>query len=541
MFVFIAKTRPATVIAACLQEARGYFGLVISLLVLFANVALASVDPHKSVAVDVVVEGGAISGYFEKGLNIFKGVPYAAAPVGTLRWRAPQSIKSWQGVKPTREYSAACLQKGGTGLLDSTTQLSEDCLYLNIWTKNITPERKMPVMVWIHGGSFVAGSANVAAYDGSAFAQQGVVLVNFNYRLGNFGMFAHPALSKSNLKNMPNEPLGNYLIMDQLAVLQWVQKNIEKFGGDPKNVTIFGESAGGASVNALLVSPASKQLFHKAISQSGTSRQIMPDYSVRNLGRRRPSLEAQGERIVDALDLENSSDLVSNLRKLPAVDILEASVAKAHYFPSTDDGKLVPGHPSQIFESGDYHKLPIIFGANSWEGSLLTDEYNPTHFLRWLKLDEKALTRLYGKKSKKELAQLVFGDMVFTGATRTAAAVISESNPDVYLYHFTYLPTSLRGHFPGAPHAMDIPYVFNTLQAKNYVAPDVEIEYEEYDYQLSRVVRDYWVQFSKTGNPNGSDRPMWPSYSRENDELLEIGLEVVKRKNFSKKRLDFYQ
>ncbi len=317
-------------------------------------------------AAPVRVEGGLVSGVVADGVVAYKGIPYAAPPVGDLRWRAPQPAAPWTGVRVADAYGHDCMQEPfPSDAAPLGTPPAEDCLYVNVWAPEKPASPKLPVMVWIHGGGFVNGGASPAVYDGRHFAKRGVVFVSLNHRLGRFGFFAHPALSSEN----PKGPLGNYGYLDQIAALKWVQKNVAAFGGDPGNVTVFGESAGGGSVHTLMVSPLARGLFHKAIVESGGGRAggIM---TPRNL----KEAEAVGVAFAKLAGVtgEDAAALAA-LRKLPAPDLVRGlnlmtmGQQRDTYAGPMIDGQIVAEEPETAFRAGRQARVPYLVGANNRE------------------------------------------------------------------------------------------------------------------------------------------------------------------------------
>ncbi|MGH8169577.1 MAG: carboxylesterase/lipase family protein, partial [Steroidobacteraceae bacterium] len=340
---------------------------------LLPPMVLAKVAAHSVLPV-VRVDGGLVRGAVEHGVIAFRGIPYAAPPTGALRWAPPQPVKPWAGVRSARHFGADCAQLPTPG--DDAplrTVSKESCLYINVWRPKARSAHGMPVMVWIYGGGFVDGGTSPAIYDGTEFARDGVVLVSFNYRLGNFGFFAFPALDRP----AAGGPRGDYTFMDQIAALQWVRRNAAAFGGDPRNATIFGESAGGMSVNALLMSPLAQGLFQKAIIESGAGRANV--YPLRPLAGSTDSAEAMGVRLARHLGIDGEGDgALTALRALPAAKLIDglnmATMDDNHTYaggPILDD-RLYPGPPTKVYADGGGARVPVIIGANTDEIGKLT-------------------------------------------------------------------------------------------------------------------------------------------------------------------------
>ncbi|MCE9651117.1 MAG: carboxylesterase family protein [Parvibaculum sp.] len=494
----------------------------------------------------VSVETGELQGVRGDGLTAFKGIPYAAAPVGALRWRAPQPAAHWQGVRPANAYGDDCMQN--RFIFDSapsSQSMSEDCLFLNVWTPS--PDAgKRPVMVWIHGGALITGSGSAPVFNGSAFARKGVVLVTINYRVGRFGFFAHPALTHEN----PQGPLGNYGLMDQIAALKWVQANIAAFGGDSANVTIFGESAGGSSVNNLMTSPASAGLFAKAIVESGGGRERTP-WIHDGHPEAGPSGEAAGMNFVKSLDVK--ADDATALRAIPAKDVLGGlqfwTDDPKTWTGAMVDGTILPKPAMATFAEGGQHKVPYIIGANSLEmGIPLARSFLEKGVKKKLaQMGDKGreLLGLYGVRPRaggKDGGEMKFGkagaeiasDAAFVEPARSFASFAAKAGQPAFLYQFGYVAEEKRGDLDGALHASEVPYVFNTLAL---VPRD---DYSKADEAVAEKMQNYWVNFAKTGNPNGEGLTPWPAYSPSDDVLLSFsdkGEAAVR--NFNRARLDF--
>jgi para-nitrobenzyl esterase len=327
-----------------------------------------------SAAPTAMIDSGQIAGKVESGADAFLGIPFAAPPVGPLRWRPPQPIAAWSGTRQATSYGLDCAQipmssPPGPGFVNPT---SEDCLFLNVWTPSKRPSKPMPVMVWIYGGAFIMGAGSYPDYDGAHFAEDGIVLVTFNYRVGLFGFFAHPALTRE----AKGAPVGNYGLMDQIAALGWIQRNIAAFGGDPKNVTIFGESAGGIFVNTLLESPPARGLFAKAISESGGGRTLPGGLGWPALSGGPGSAEARGAAWARSVGV--TGDDLAALRAIPPDILVKASVSGKLPSPIID-GKLIPYTIDDAMAHGHHLSVPYMVGANSWEESLLQYLPNEAH------------------------------------------------------------------------------------------------------------------------------------------------------------------
>lgn len=455
-----------------------------------------------------VVETGQLKPLQAKGVLAFRGIPYAAPPVGDLRWRPPAAAAKWEGVRDASAYGDICMQKmpnpdNGIGQLPA----SEDCLTLNIFTQELSGKR--PVMVWIHGGGFVNGSGSAELYDGSQLAKQGVVVVTINYRLGRFGSFAHPLLTAE----ARGGPVANYGMMDMIASLEWVKRNIAGFGGDAGNVTIFGESAGGMAVQKLMTMPGAKGLFHKAIVQSGAGRENVQYLDKKN-ERGLPSAESDGDAFIRSLKINATA--AADLRSISADMIIAAGD------PSTFsgggpiiDGKIIPLSVVDAFKSGKEAQVPYLVGYNSAEFPSKPDDLD-TSVMRvsGAKLaDLPALVASY--PDRDDMAARVMGDIIFGEPARYLAGLHSANGQPTYLYRFDVLSTSVRQKYKGTLHAQERQYVFDTLHTSPYPTDDN-------DKVQARFAVKYWTNFAKAGDPNGAGLPAWPRYASATDELLEF-------------------
>ncbi len=477
----------------------------------------------------VRVEAGRLNGAVTDGVLSFKGVPFAAAPVGDLRWRSPQKAAAWKDVRPATALGKDCLQGPIAGDPGLGTDLSEDCLYLNIWRPAGAPAKRLPVMVWIYGGGLVNGGTQPAIYQGDKFARQGVVFVSINYRLGRFGFFGFPALTAER----PGELKGNYAYMDQIAALKWVQRNISAFGGDPGNVTVFGESAGGFSVHTLLASPLGKGLFHRAIVESGGGRDQLgatPALSVDAPGL--PSAETIGVAFAKSQGIEGTdAAALARLRALPPDKVVGGlsmrtfmTLNPVTYSGPVLDGKLVTETPEAAYRAGRQVKVPIIVGAN---GADLGLNRAPTLDALLAPLgDRKAALTAYdpeGIGNLSAIRQKVGMDQAMIEPARFAAASFAARGVAAYQYRFDYIGAALRGPTPRlAPHASEIPFVFDTY-GPGYIAmvsPRHMGEANEADLAVARTIQGYWLNFARTGDPNGPGLPAWPRYEPAKDQIM---------------------
>jgi para-nitrobenzyl esterase len=474
-----------------------------------------------AMADEVQTKAGVVAGTAEPdgAVRIFLGIPYAAPPVGDLRWREPQPVAAWTAVRKADAFGARCLQGRIFDDMVFRDEPSEDCLYLDVWTPARSAAEKLPVMVWIHGGGFQAGSASEPRQDGGRLARRGVVVVGINYRLGVFGFLAHPALTKESGRGAS----GDYGLMDQVAALQWVRDNIAAFGGDPGNVTIFGESAGSFAVSALMASPLARDLFHRAIGESGAY-----------LGRHalEPQTLAASEKTGAKFATSIGASSLAALRAKPAEQVLQAALKFEPWFAPTVDGYVLPRDPSAIYAAGEQAPVPLLAGSNADEvrAGVVLGKERPTakSFAEQVRTKygsaADALLKVYPAGSDEEAlesAAALAGDTFLAYATWKWTDVHGwTAGAPVYRYSFDRkIPvapdTTIEGKPAtaadvGARHAGEIEYVFGALDSQ----PKVPWEFA--DRPLSDLMMTYWSNFARAGDPNGSALPKWPRYDEKN-------------------------
>ena len=472
-------------------------------------------------AAQVNVDTGTLTGSTAREVISFTGIPYAHPPVQALRWQPPQRVQRWTGVREATALAPDCMQELAPWMdAPIRTAPSEDCLYLNVWRPALDSRKPHPVVVWFHGGGFVNGGSSAAVFDGGEFARRGVVLVTFNYRLGRFGFFAHPALSRER----GDGPLANYGLMDQIAALEWVQRNIAVFDGDPHNVTIFGESAGGMSVLALATSERARGLFHKAIVQSGGGRPGL--LSLRPLRGGDDSAEMNGRAFAREAGIEgNDAHALARLRALPAERLAKGLTmltmveqARTYVGGPVLDGRIIAGMPGELLARNRSTPVPLMIGATSMdigpvEGNTLEQVLAPFGANA---AKARAVYDPDGRGSLADIAARSGGDRYMVEPARYLARLFTDRGARVYLFRFSYVAESMRPKWTGAPHATDVPYVFNTLSARYGKAVAVP------DASLAQAMQRYWIAFATTGMPEVTGLPAWPIYERASDVLMNF-------------------
>lgn len=487
----------------------------------------------------VRIDTGDVGGVAANGVEAFLGIPYAAPPVGELRWRAPQPATPWSGMRRAIAYGNDCSQAPNDIEKIQTTP-DEDCLYLNVWrpqeaavSSAIDPEgEKLPVLVWIHGGGFVGGGSSIPWYDGSAFAQDGIVTVSLNYRLGRLGFFAHPALLATD-----ERPTGNFGFLDQLAALAWVQRNIAAFGGDPERVTLMGQSAGGASVLALLTSPAGKGLFQQVVVLSGGGRDGLLSKPMTGGTAEHPSADQIDRQFAEARGImgEDAAALAA-LRALPAATVqgdfnlgklAQVALLGDQVYPGTQmvDGEIVTGQPGDILASDEAPAMPMIIGTTALDlpAFFPPSKLNPLAFFGE---DAEKARMAYGapqQLDQNSLAALLLGigaDMTMHEPARFAAQQVTRHGSPAWLYRFTYTAEATRPKSMAQGHAGELAFLFDQLAAQygSAVTPK--------DQEMARAFHTYVANFVKGGDPNGGELPQWPSFAPTAYDLMHFTLDA---------------
>jgi para-nitrobenzyl esterase len=500
---------------------------------LSALLSLAVPSPSKATIEDPVrVEQGLLSGVAGKSpeVRVYRGIPFAAPPVGDLRWKPPGPASHWKGVRAATQFGNPCWQTPYPPAFSiyqtELPPMNEDCLYLNVWTSAKSPADNLPVMVWIHGGGLTRGAGSLPIYDGENLARRGLVVVTINYRLGVFGFFAHPELTAES----PHHASGNYGLMDQIAALEWVKRNIAAFGGDPKRVTIFGESAGSWSVNALMASPLAKGLFTRAIGESGGTMARMMTLA---------DAEKTGEKLASGLG--STQQGLKTLRATSAEALLKAGAADT--VPLIVDGWVLPQQVHTIFAEAKQNDVPLIVGNNSDEGTTLAPQgasMNAALFTAQAKqrfggLAGQFLAAYPAGSDQEAVASFyaAFRDDIFGWQMRTWAQMQTMTgHHPVYRYYFSHWPPGPQSERLRAFHASEIPYVFG-----NFTWP---FPWNDQDRHLSDEMMTYWTNFAKTGDPNGRELLNWPVYNSATDNVLEFGERVSVQVNVNERGLDFF-
>lgn len=476
---------------------------------LYCFSALLCSCSEKPLSTIIKTENGQVEGVRGDGFIGFKGIPFAAPPVGELRWKEPQPVVPWDGVLKADTFACGCSQP-------QNLRQSEDCLYLNIWTPAKSAKDKLPVMVWIHGGGFSMGAPLESTYYGEKLTQKGVIYVSVAYRLGHLGFLAHPELSAES----PNKVSGNYGILDQIAALKWIQRNISAFGGDPTRVTIFGESAGAASVSILCASPLAGGLFTGAISESGgyfrpTVQESHQDGNISLSG-----AEKMGFDFMKRM----GANSIEELRKIDPQQFYKDQATGRFGFGPNVDGYVIIDDQYKLYEAGKYNDVNVIIGTNSDEGGLFARPVTPDNYKKGIEerfgdFAGKILEAYPGETEEQTYTSSadITRETMFGWPSWVWARLQSRTgNSKVFMYYFDqkqpldpHLPFNLRG----APHAAEIKYVLENIDEKIY---------GEADLKLSDMMGTYWTNFAKYGNPNGEGLPVWPEFTEENSSVMYL-------------------
>jgi para-nitrobenzyl esterase len=490
------------------------------LAILCLSLKLSAQDPV------IKTQNGLVSGYKNGEITIFKGIPFAAPPLGDLRWKAPKPVKNWTGTLKCDKFSASPMQSNPKPFMMWTEEfitppenLSEDCLYLNIWTPMKSAKEKLPVFVWIYGGGFNSGSAACAVYDGEEMAKKGIIFISINYRVGVLGFLAHPELTNESAEKVS----GNYGLLDQVEALKWINKNIAAFGGDPQKVTIAGQSAGSMSVCALVSSPLTKGLFRGAIAQSGG---ILSNFMNRSFA----DAEKAGVAFMEKMKVKSISDL----RKLTPAEL----IAAGGNFSPVADGYMTPKDVFAAYSAGQFNDVNMMAGWVTGDGSLMGEQkMNPEKYKqqateRYADKAEEYLKLFPGNTDEQVAASLKLqGLMQFAAMPAYKWALFNKSK--AYIYQFSHVPVDNPG-FPnyGAFHTSEVPFALHTLHLWKRPWRDI-------DYTVETTMNNYWVNFIKNGNPNGTDVPEWKAYDKISGNIMEIGDQSKLIPGLYKKEFEF--
>ncbi len=494
-------------------------GLVLANPKMSSSSAAVSSDANRVRTANGIIEGVTL----KSGIHAFRGVPYAAPPVRELRWKPPQPVADWEGVRPADRFAPQCMQRRVfDDMMFRNSGVSEDCLYLNVWTPSTSSEAKLPVLVYYYGGGFIAGDGSEFRYDGESLAQKGIVVVTMSYRLGIFGFFAHPELTAES----PEHSSGNYTLMDQTEVLRWVQQNIAAFGGDPKKVTIAGESAGSISVSAQMATPLAKGLFHGAIGESGSLLGALP-----------PVPLAQAEKTGTRFAASVGASSLKDLRALSAMELLAAASGRgAPRFSSTIDGYYFPKSPAEIFAKGEQSHVPLLVGWNSEEAGygfvLGRNEPTPENFAKAVRglygAAADQILKLYPANTREETIQSatdLSGDRFIAFSTWRWFELHRQTGASpVYRYFYAHPRPAMKpewggGRSPaptGAVHSAEIEYAMGNLSTNPVYA------WTQDDYKVSETMEGYFANFIKTGDPNSPGLPEWPAAGSAKDIQPQI-------------------
>lgn len=530
--------------------------LLASLTFILVSQAYAQTANHHPMT-KIKTANGMVEGIYDSGINTFKGIPFAAPPIGEFRWREPQPVKNWDGILKTTAFGPRAMQLPIFGDMNFRSNgVSEDCLYLNVWSPAQSPDEKLPVLVYFYGGGLVAGDGSEPRYDGESMARNGIVAVTINYRLGIFGFYTHPELTKES----PNRASGNYGLLDQQAALLWVQKNIAAFGGDPKRVTIAGESAGSFSVSAQMASPVSKNLFAGAIGESGS---LLGNFEPK------PLHEAEQQGVQFAKELGFNS--LKEMRAMPADKLLQATANQQILsFSPVIDGYFLPKSPSEIFSQGEQAIVPLLAGWNSAEmpyqallqGQAPTLENYRQTVQKLYAHQADAVLKVYNPAHDGEVKQvatdLASDRFISFGTWRWIDIQSQTSNKPVYRYFYARPRPQMRAEMGnavaglaggvikneekdsevknepevvGAAHSAEIEYAMGNLPTNRVY------DWQPEDYKVSEILQAYFLNFIKNGNPNGLGLPNWPEVESNTDAIfLKIDVDTHAEKESHRNR-----
>ncbi len=499
----------------------------------------------------VKTANGILEGTQLSGISMFKGVPYAEPPVGDLRWKEPRPVKNWEGIRKADHFASRAMQLPiYSDMKFRSDGISEDCLYLNIWTPAKTGKEELPVLVYFYGGGFIAGDGSEFRYDGESMARRGIVSITVNYRLGVFGFMAHPGLSKES----PHHASGNYGLLDQTEALRWVHKNIAAFGGNPDNITIAGESAGSFSVNAQVISPLPRNLFSAAIGESGSLLNFRPTTTL-----------ADAEKTGLQFSANVGANSINELRAMTSEQILQATAKPGSpYFTVDVDGYFFPESPIELYKTGKIAKVPLLVGWNSgeggWQSILGTAEPTKENYIKAVQNlypgESEEILKLYAVQADSDVetvASALSGDRFIGFGTWRWAELHSRTNSPVYRYYFTKPRPGLRsdinnpsakpegpdkkpGSFNGASHSAEIEYALGNLPTNRVY------DWQPDDFLVSTIMQDYFLNFIKTKNPNGTGLPYWPLYqSWQKDPIQFIGVETHRQPEKNRERYLYFE
>ncbi|ART63377.1 carboxylesterase/lipase family protein [Kushneria marisflavi] len=511
------------------------------------SMALEVAEVLKAAAEAPVVrtDHGLLRGEHDQGFSVYRGIPFAAPPVGENRWRAPQPVKPWQGLREATRFGHDCMQKPlSSSASPGDERPDEDCLYLNVWQpdgararsgESDTTDRtatkpdnsRRPVVVWLYGGAYVNGGASSPAYDGESFARDGVLYVSFNYRLGRFGFFSHPALSG---ENGDDALRGNYAVMDQIQALEWVRDNIDRFGGDPNQITVVGESAGGNSILNLMASPATEGLFQRAVVMSGGGRGLRAiRHDLHEDQPDNPSADTFGKRFARRHGIEGNGEAARQaLRDLPAAAVTGDLNMSMMYTPNRErdtfaggpvrDGRLLVDETQNRFRQQKQRQIPLLIGSTSLDLGRV-DAASKTELFDAFGDNADRMRALYdpgGNANLKTLAKEIGRDRTMTEPARFIADEMFAAGQPVWRYRFSHVAAPKRADWPGAPHATDIPYLFDRLD--NAYGSGID----DSDRTTATAFHRYVVNFALTGDPNGEGLPQWPRHDPQQEQLVDF-------------------